>query len=287
MIIYFSEKFKNLRKTRALTQEQVADMFHVSPQAVSRWETGTTYPDIELLPSMADFFKVTIEDLLGVDIAKKETRIEEIIKKMCNAIERQNTDENAIDDEIEIVRNGLQEFPNNLYLLDRLAGSFWNKICVCKRDGKENDMKKYAEEAIKIFEKLINESNNYTTMPIFENKYGCNYERVRYGAIQGLSYTYHVIGETDRAIEWAKKLPNIDCTDQMVLSRILQDEKSEKRAEQIKWNIFTYSAALKAELDFFSKCEHNDTNITDKLSRFKEAVEEINEFVKKDVWHIK
>jgi len=289
MTIYFSEKFKNLRKTRDLTQEQVADIFHVSPQAVSRWETGTTCPDIELLPSLADFFKVTIEDLLGVEIAKKEKRIEEIISQMCDAIDRQNTDETATDDEIKILRNGLQEFPNNLYLSDRLAGSLWNKMCVCKRDGKENDMKKYAEEAIKIFERLISENNNYTTMPILENKYGCSYESVRYGAIQGLSYTYHIIGETEKAIEWAKKLPNIDCTEQMVLSRILKDEKSEERVKQIEWNIFNYSAALKAELDFFSKCEYKDTNITDKISRFKEAVEEIsevfyNEYVKKDVW---
>ena len=172
MTIYFSEKFRNLRKAHELTQEQIADIFHVSPQAVSRWETGATYPDIEILPSLADFFKVTIEDLLGVDIVKKEERIEEIIKQMCDAIDRQNTDESAIDDEIEIVRNGLVEFPNNLYLLDRLAGSFWNKICVCKRDGKEDEMKKYAEEAIKIFERLINESNNYTTMPILEKNTG-------------------------------------------------------------------------------------------------------------------
>ena len=39
MAIYFSEKFKNLRKSRELTQEEIANIFHVSPQAVSRWET--------------------------------------------------------------------------------------------------------------------------------------------------------------------------------------------------------------------------------------------------------
>jgi len=284
MAIYFSEKFKNLRKSCDLTQEQIADIFHVSPQAVSRWETDTTYPDIELLPSLADFFKVTIEDLLGVDIAKKEKRIEEIIKQMCDAIDRQNTDETAIDDEIEIVRNGLQEFPNNLYLLYRLAGSLWNKIWVCKKAGQEDEMKKCAEESIKIHERIVNESNNYTTLPILEQKYGCNYASVRYGAIQGIAYTYNAIGETEKAIEWAKKLPDIDCTEQMVLSRILKDEKSEEREKQLKWNIFMYSNALKAELDFFSKCKYNNSDIPDEIKRFKEAVAEINEYVKKDVW---
>ena len=75
MAIYFTEKFKNLRKSRNLTQEQIADIFHVSPQAVSRWETGITYPDIELLPALADFFSVTVDDLLGIDINKKEERV--------------------------------------------------------------------------------------------------------------------------------------------------------------------------------------------------------------------
>ena len=52
MAIYFSEKFKKFRKERDLTQEQIAEIFYISPQAVSRWETGATYPDIEILPHM-------------------------------------------------------------------------------------------------------------------------------------------------------------------------------------------------------------------------------------------
>ena len=44
MSTYFSEKFRQLRKSYDLTQEQIADTFHISPQAVSRWEKGTTYP---------------------------------------------------------------------------------------------------------------------------------------------------------------------------------------------------------------------------------------------------
>ena len=49
MAIYFSEKFKQLRKDKDLTQDQIANIFNISPQAVSRWETGATYPDIEIL----------------------------------------------------------------------------------------------------------------------------------------------------------------------------------------------------------------------------------------------
>ena len=80
MAIYLSEKLKQFRKARNLTQEQVADIFNVSPQTVSRWETGTNLPDIDMLPAIADFFEATVDDLLGVDIAKKEARIIEILR---------------------------------------------------------------------------------------------------------------------------------------------------------------------------------------------------------------
>ena len=79
MAIYLSEKLKQFRKSRDLTQEQIADIFHVSPQAVSRWETGISFPDIEMLPSIAEFFKVTVDDLLGVDVIRNQERIDEIL----------------------------------------------------------------------------------------------------------------------------------------------------------------------------------------------------------------
>ena len=49
-----SNKIKELRKQRGITQEQLADSIGVSFQAVSKWENSSTYPDIELLPKIAD-----------------------------------------------------------------------------------------------------------------------------------------------------------------------------------------------------------------------------------------
>ena len=282
MAIYFSEKFKNLRKSSELTQEQIADIFHVSPQAVSRWENGITYPDIEMLPALADFFNTSVDDLLGIDIKKKEERIEEIINHIVDARNRQNTDENATNELLEIFKNGLIEFPNNLYLLDGLAHTFWEKAVQCKDYKNRDEMKKYAGETIKIYERLVNEKNNYTTLPILE-KYGCHYDSVRYGAIQGLAYTYSVIGEIEKAVEWAKKLPNIDCTDQMLLSRILKNEKSEERTKQLTWNVYTYSNALKYELDFLCKCKYDDLDIPNEIKRFKEDIAEFEKYAKKEV----
>jgi len=282
MALYFSEKFRNLRKSSELTQEQIADVFHVSPQAVSRWETGATYPDIEILPSLADFFNVSVDDLLGVDIRKKEERMEELLDQMAGLYDRQWSAEATLDAEIEILRGSLEEFPNNLYLLQRLAGALYDKTWFLKVSGNNDEMRTYADESIKIYERIVNESKNYTSLPFLDREYGCTYERVRCGAMQGLAYTYNEVGETAKAVGWAKKLPSLCCTDQMVLSRILRGEKSEERANQIKRNISAYSKALESELKFFSECKYDDSNIPEKIKRFKEAATEINEYADKE-----
>jgi transcriptional regulator with XRE-family HTH domain len=66
-MIKLSENIANLRKEKNLTQEQLATVLNVTNQAVSKWESGKCYPDIELLPIIADFFKVSIDDLLRKD----------------------------------------------------------------------------------------------------------------------------------------------------------------------------------------------------------------------------
>ena len=61
----FSNNFKTMRKQRNLTQEQIAETLGVSCQAVSKWETNSSYPDISLLPIIADYFGVSVDYLKG------------------------------------------------------------------------------------------------------------------------------------------------------------------------------------------------------------------------------
>ena len=64
-MIKLSENIANLRKEKSITQEQLASALNVTNQAVSKWESGKCYPDIELLPNIADFFGVSIDELIG------------------------------------------------------------------------------------------------------------------------------------------------------------------------------------------------------------------------------
>ena len=61
----FHEKLQELRKSRSLTQEELAEALFVSRTAVSKWESGRGYPGIDSLKEIARFFSVTVDELIG------------------------------------------------------------------------------------------------------------------------------------------------------------------------------------------------------------------------------
>ena len=63
----FSEKLQELRKQKGLTQEELAQKLFVSRTAVSKWESGRGYPNIESLKAIARFFSVTVDELLSTE----------------------------------------------------------------------------------------------------------------------------------------------------------------------------------------------------------------------------
>ncbi len=70
----------SLRTEKGYTQEQFAGMLGVSAAAVSKWERGNAYPDITLLPKIAEVFNVSVDYLLGYDVTCKKT-ISEVISE--------------------------------------------------------------------------------------------------------------------------------------------------------------------------------------------------------------
>ena len=65
----FSQRFKELRKSKNLSQETVAEKLGITSQAVSKWECSLSYPDIELLPAIAEMFSVSIDSLFKNDLS--------------------------------------------------------------------------------------------------------------------------------------------------------------------------------------------------------------------------
>ena len=76
MKLNFAENLRKLRRERGFTQEQLAEKMGVSFQTVSRWETGVVYPDIELIPEIADLFEIRVDELLGCTKEDKEKNLQ-------------------------------------------------------------------------------------------------------------------------------------------------------------------------------------------------------------------
>ena len=66
-----SENLKNLRKTKGITQEELAIRLNVVRQTISKWEKGLSVPDADTLIKLADFFEVSVSDLLGSKVEKE------------------------------------------------------------------------------------------------------------------------------------------------------------------------------------------------------------------------
>ena len=67
MNINIGENIKNLRKRKDITQEELAEYLGISFQSISKWERGDGFPDITMLPDLADFFNISIDELIGAN----------------------------------------------------------------------------------------------------------------------------------------------------------------------------------------------------------------------------
>lgn len=84
----FHEKIQELRKSRGLTQEELAEALFVSRTAISKWESGRGYPSIDSLKEISSYFSISIDDLLSgeqlIFIAEKENKSN--LNRVCDLI---------------------------------------------------------------------------------------------------------------------------------------------------------------------------------------------------------
>ena len=80
----FGKRIARLRKEKNYTQEDIAFKVNISPQAVSKWENDISFPDITVLPILADIFEVSVDELLGRKNTQQVVLVEEAKKEDIN-----------------------------------------------------------------------------------------------------------------------------------------------------------------------------------------------------------
>ena len=92
-ILNFSNNIVNLRHKKGITQEALADFIGVTKASVSKWETKQSMPDITLLPQLAAFFDVTVDELLGYEPNLSREQIRKIYFDLMAEFAKQTFEE--------------------------------------------------------------------------------------------------------------------------------------------------------------------------------------------------
>jgi transcriptional regulator with XRE-family HTH domain len=134
MNIYIAENLKKLRKAKDITQDELAESLGVSYQSVSKWERGDCFPDISLLPCLANYFGVSTDELLGMDKICDQEKIFYIFKTVHEYEEMSKYSE-----AISLLRDSIKVYPNNYSFLSELALVLTNVSII---DDKDDILKK-------------------------------------------------------------------------------------------------------------------------------------------------
>ena len=208
-MIKLGERIRELRRRDGRTQETLAAALGVTAQAVSRWEKGACCPDVEMIPSIANYFGVSIDELFGYD-NEREKKIDALAEHI-DRMNRENNGQDACMDEcVALAREALIEFPGNEKLTLALASVLYNAGYVRHGehhiDGEDGFSvydtarhRQYAEwqESMKLYEKIL------PTLPAGE---------ARQRAVTELSQLYKNTGEGEKAARLAETAPELSAS---------------------------------------------------------------------------
>ena len=231
MNVKIGEKIKTLRKRDDMTQERLAEVLGVTNQAVSKWESGNSYPDIEYISSIANTFNVTIDYLFDHHTEEKQRKIQDYLTQYSK---RRLDNPSDCNEQIAIMRQALAEFPAEEILLLKLAEAlFWQWIN--RRWEKEENGYKipdvvmnksldYWEESVKIMEGLLVSSTDDT---------------IRGQCREKLAEIYGSIGEKEKLLAIAEKCGSIHCTKENILSHSSWGEDGIRYKQEYLMAMFT------------------------------------------------
>ena len=199
-MMYLPANLKKYRILKELTQEDVAEFLGITPQSVSKWERGESYPDITLLPALANIFETSVDLLLGMDTIRAEETRYNIHKK---AVEYQRSGD--LDMAEKTYRDALLIYPNKPGMILGLASTL--------------ALKGETEEAIELMERGLSISIN---------------EKQKSTMRAALCFLYLKMGREDKASKLASQLPHMRESREVIQPLIKQGLSDSQIDENIK-----------------------------------------------------
>ncbi len=121
---------KELRKEKGLTQEQLAEQFNVNRRTVSRWETGSNLPELDILIEMADYYGVELRELLNGE-RKGEDMNKELEETVLKVAEYSNEDKLKVTKRVHLLFIGgmIAAIIYLILVFTDHADNFWGGLC--------------------------------------------------------------------------------------------------------------------------------------------------------------
>lgn len=196
-ITTMGDRIRKLRKEKGISQEILAQYLGISFQAVSKWENGSTMPDVSMIPAIASFFEVSTDELFDYDRMKTEETVQAICDDACAC--RDHDPEKAE----KILKEGLKKFPGNVWILNNLL------YPLMEQEGREDEVIRVAQ--------ILTETSN---IPL----------AAKLDAFRILAETYHKLGDINACRNAIEKIPELYFSAVELKAKLLTDKERLRNA---------------------------------------------------------
>lgn len=240
------------RKEKNITQKELAEYMKVTKASVSKWETGQSYPDILLLPKLATFFNISIDELLGYDSQMSKTQIKCIYETLSQEISQENY--NTV---FEKCKSTVNNYYSCFQLLFYMGIFLINHSNFAKNKSETEEIILYAKH---LFDRICDESDDI----ILVNQ-----------SLNIKAFCLLQIGEAEKALEL---LPSIEelliSTDSLIASAWLM--LGDKRGSEQKLQILIYKNLFNLFNLLLMKLTLDDEKSAETFKRIENLMELFN-----------
>ncbi len=229
--IKIGEKIRLLRKKSDVTQDKLADHLGVTPQAVSRWESGVCYPDMNVLPLIADYFSVSMDELLCYSGVQKDARVRAYREEVEHLL-----DLDRVTEALDLLRRAMADIPSDHSLQLDTAGvlSLYADLIAESNKGERGEaaIRAALSEAVSLCRHILED---------------CTDDRLRDETKKTLCDIYaHQLGDNAQALEIAEQLHSLSCSEEIIKATMLTGDiafaQAQKNlilfADNIWWHLY-------------------------------------------------
>ena len=171
-----------LRQKQNMTQEQLAELLHISPSAVSQWECDRVLPDVTQIPVLSGIFHVSADVILGIDRERDRERIEEALDSA-----REHIRAGKFGLAADLLTEAHRRYPTSFRIMEQLANVL---VSVYSRVGKRE-----YDDVIRLCQKILEE---------------CTDSMLRYRALVTMAQAYSYAGKREEMRRTAEQMPPME-----------------------------------------------------------------------------